>query len=200
MPPTFYSRLIYLDSIDARFTSGSLNYGSFDIRLNSLYDPDPLLSTGSLSGVTGFGEFYRRYRVLKVDIHWTIINSSDEPITCFFVAGSAIPPASTRLLTIDLSEDPTSSPLVTLSSAGGMNRGTIRKSYELSQLLGNALMYEAESIYDGFLGGAPTNPNTIISAKFCAFGPSASSTISSIYSVLKITMHTRFYDRQTPND
>ena len=65
MPPKLIRTLRYVDSAYVRNNPGG-NYLVYSFRINDLYDPDPLLLSGSISGFKEIMQFYAQYRVLHV--------------------------------------------------------------------------------------------------------------------------------------
>ena len=74
MPPRIKRMLRYCDSTYVRNNPGG-NFLVYSFRINDLYDPDPIILSGSVSGFKELMQFYSYYRVLSVNIGVHITNN-----------------------------------------------------------------------------------------------------------------------------
>jgi hypothetical protein len=190
--------LSYADNTNVRNNIGA-SYLFYQLRSNGLYDPDPLLLSGGISGFTEYGGFYRKYRVESVEVEWTISNNESFPVIIVFGAANSnlatVVTSSNDVL--DLAENPYGV-IKELSAAGGQDRITIRSKISLAQLVGQSEYYN-DINYAGFLGSAPANPALLT---YLLFGAVATkSTFSNgIASMIRLKFKVQLYDRQTPID
>lgn len=190
---TQFTWLAYQDGNTSRLSSGNpWNY--FAMRANSVYDPDPLLASGGISGFSEWGAFYRTYRVLDVEIRWTVANvTGNQPISVFALLSSVATPATTYAGLVNLSENSMATPVRTISQVGGMDRTTITARWSLWKLMGQQQL--TDTSYTGFLGTGASNPAIIINIYFCAYTQTALT--NPIFSDLKIYFKVQLTDRQT---
>lgn len=79
VPDTMVVSLIYPDSVMIRNNVGGVNC-SWRYRMNSAYDPDPLLGTGAIPGFTEYAAFYTHYRVIKFGYRMTVLSNENFPL------------------------------------------------------------------------------------------------------------------------
>jgi len=190
--------LVYNDSTITRF-NGASSFSFFRMRANSIFDPDPLLLTGGISGFTEWGGLYRKYLVTDVHIEWKVCNLNNVGVNLVFSASTVdVNGLITSNNTVaDLAELPFSS-AVALSPTGGQDRAIITKTISLAKLHGRPEQYLTDDNYSGFLGSAASNPTNILFLNFGAFA-SANMT-SGIDSTLRIKYRVQLYERQSPLD
>jgi len=187
--------LTYTDNSIIRGASGA-SYFVYTLRANGLYDPDPLLLTGGISGFTEWGGLYRQYLVESVTVTWDVANAQTFPIQIVFA------PSLTNLSTIitsaaavsNLAENKQAQQRI-ISGVGGQDRARIKTTINLRSFVANPTQFQS-GIYSGFLGAAPSNPTTLIYLNFCGSAPFVFST--GIVASLRVDYHTKLYDVQTP--
>jgi len=187
--------LTYQDTSLLRGASGA-SYFTYTMRANGLYDPDPLLLTGGISGFNEWGGLYRQYLVESVTVTWSVANAQAFPIIVVFA------PSLTSLATVitsaaavaNLAENKMAQSRV-LSISGGQDRTVIKSFVDLRRYVAKPTQFDS-GIYSGFLGAAPSNPATQLFLNFCGYASSPFST--GIIASLKIDFHTKLYDVQTP--
>jgi len=151
-PPVFahpqqHIDLSYTDNTIAR-NHATFTFLAFRFRLNGLYDPDPALGSGGISGFLEWSNLYRKYLVTKVRIKWDVTNLEAFPITiCFcpsnYDINSLITDSSTAL---DMGEM-TGGQVRQLSQAGGMDRNRIDTTVILSRFWGAGGEYLESSFF-----------------------------------------------------
>jgi len=188
--------LHYQDFSSTRLTSSS-SFSSFLMRVNGIFDPDPLLLTGGVSGFGEWGGLYRQYLVEAVTVTWNVSNLQNFPIILVMA------PSLTALGGVlgsgaaiaNLAENKFAQKKKILSGSGGQDRTFFRSYLNLAKFTGQPLQFNSGG-YSGFLGTAPSNPVNLIYFNFCAYGPSPLT--SGIISDLSIRFHTKLYNVQTP--
>jgi len=189
--------MVYQDNSDLRLGSPSTSFNYFSMRANSVFDPDPLLATGGISGFSEWGTFFRIYRVTAVQLRWEVINvPTNPPIVVGIVPSSTVPTAATRTTVINLLENKFVSPIRSISVSGGMDRAVINYHLSLRQFVGNPTVL-TDRDYAGFMGSSPGNPSQVIFLNFIAYCPSSSVLTVNVVSNLKITYFCNLSDRQT---
>lgn len=196
VPNKMTVRMVYQDSSDMRLSAPSLSYSFFTMRANSVFDPDPLILSGGISGFSEWGGLFRSYRVTKVRVRWEVINDLNNPPITFCVVpgfGSSLP--STRSALINTFENRFASKSVSISAAGGMDRAVINYNLNLSRYIGNRV-YMSDRDYTGFFGSGATNPLLIVSLFFLAYCPSTMTISNAVVSNLRLEYTVQMYERQ----
>jgi len=165
---------------------------------SSIYDPDPLLLTGGITGFTEWGGLYRQYLVEAITVEWRVSNLEAFPVSVVMAPtltdiGSVI---SSRNAAADIGEL-RHSQVKSLSMAGGLDRTIFRATYNLASLVGNMIQFNSGS-FAGFLGAAPSNPSALVYINFAAY--SAVNFVNGIESTLKLSFHTKLFSIQSPVD
>jgi hypothetical protein len=186
--------LIYNDNSVPRNNIGS-SYLYFAQRGNGLFDPDPLLLTGSISGFAEWGAFYRQYIVESVTIKWIVCNKEAFPVTvvCAPSNVSLATVITTHQSAVNLGENKLST-VRNLSMASGQDRTIIIKNINWSRYIANPIQYLAGT-FSGFGGFAPSNPTVSTFIDFAAYADNVFS--AGISSSLRIEYHTKWYDIQS---
>jgi hypothetical protein len=155
-PESVVVNLTYADLTLNRNNAGS-KWNSWRIRMNSVYDPDPLLLTGAVSGFLEWSNFYRKYLVTHFTVDAEISNKdafavgiTAAPTTADIIAALNTPAACQ-----DLSETPLAIKAKTVSQAGGVDRIKISKTIDLAQFCGNRNAYLDSLQYASLIS---TNP------------------------------------------
>jgi len=187
---------IYNDTSLVRNNAGS-SYLWFKMR-TSLYDPDPLLLTGGITGFLEWGGIYRKYLIEAVTIEWRVCNLETFPVSITFAPSlnDLILAVTSRNAAADLGELKISQNRA-LSMAGGLDRTIIKARINLPQYIGNSIEFYAGG-YSGFMGALPGNPALLVFFNFAAYA--ANVFVNGIESTLRIKFHTRLYDLQSPID
>jgi hypothetical protein len=185
----------YQDFITTRFASAA-SFSAFVLRLNGLYDPDPLLLTGGIAGIIEWGGLYRQNLPEFCDLIWSVVNNNNSAVVVVFVPSLTNLSASlsSGQVIANLAENKWSRRVV-LSAQGGQDRATIRVRIPFAQFVGNRTQF-LSGTYSGFLGSAPSNPTTIIYGTFGCYGPNALT--NGVTSCLTLKIGTKLYDVQTP--
>jgi len=182
--------LNYVDSTLVRNNAGS-NYLVFYMRLNSAYDPDPLLLSGSLSGFSEWAAFYQYYRVEKVQISWGVVNKEAFPVKVGFLATAAPVPISGQLAAINTLENGEAQGPATVSQAGGQDRAMLIRTYDLAKIWGNTAQYRAD---DNWGAVTNTNPGFLVQGAFVAYA--SNNFVNGLDSDLRLRFQVKFYARK----
>jgi len=190
-----YVTLAYADNNINRNNAGS-KYMYYRFRANSVYDPDPLLGSGAISGFSEYTNFYRRYLVTDIKVTWIVTNLESFPISLVMIP-STIDLATTVTDANDVLDNMENqwSVFRKVSAAGGMDRAVIRKRYNLPAFHGLKKEYYDSMQYSG-LGLA--NPPVMYFINFMA--ASTTNFVNGIDSTLQIQYKVRWYERQNNLD
>jgi len=185
------SDLQYLDADSSR-KNGAASFVAWQYRINDVYDPDPLLFTGGVTGFSEMGAFFTRFRVDAVEIHAQISNFENFPVTVGFVfspesllASLGTPAAALNALERWGAETPI--------IMGGVSGNNIAKfppvRVKPSRILGNAAAYYGNENYCGFFNSTPF---LAIYVTFIVYGPSALSL--GVFANVRLRFKTHFYN------
>jgi hypothetical protein len=186
------SKTVWLNYIDATIVrnNAGANYLVFLMRANSVYDPDPLLSTGGISGFAEWANFYSQYRVIDCQVSWTVCNKESFPVHVGFNLSSAPLAVTTVAKAIDCLENGYSVGPVTISTSGGMDRVMLTKRINLSKLWGDTIQYKAD---DNWSASVISNPSFLIYINL--IGYASSPFVNGIDSDLRLRFRVKFYSR-----
>jgi len=150
MPPRLQRTLKYVDGSYVRNNPGN-NYLVYSFRINDLYDPDPLILSGSISGFKEIMQFYNYYRVLHATINVHITNNESFSLMYggIFSQANLTSSITSRDDAINALESTFSSQARILSAKGGFDKGSLSMKIRPSSLLGDTRQYLAELGYTG---------------------------------------------------
>lgn len=184
--------LKYVDGTDQRTATG-VNWAVWRLKLTDVYDPDPLLLTGGITGYNEFSAFFNRWRVLANQITLTVTNREVFPLHFgILLAPSDITSLlSSRALALDALERPGCIFHKELSAQGGMDRTSFSRRIELKHILGDASTLRAGD----FDGSVSTSPIRNLYVHFILVAPTTITTIANgVFYDLTISYLTKFYD------
>jgi len=159
MPRHIRRTLRYVDSAYVRNNPGN-NFLVYSFRINDLYDPDPAILSGSLSGFKEIMQFYNTYRVLSISVNVTLVNLETVPIMyglCFTTQNlSGV--VTTRDDAINALENHFSTRAKILSGKGGIDRASLSRHVMLHTIVGDKRQYLADADYSGQGLATPNRP------------------------------------------
>lgn len=193
MPSDVIVTLRYADPTLTRMAA-ALQWGYFQLRINNLYDPDPLVGGGSVTGFVDWCGLYRKYRVLAAELVWEVSNLNTSPVSVYIYQGTDTVVPTTLDGTINLSENPRSTRVLTLApQGGGRSTGTLRCRFNIGRSYGSTREYIANENFVGEGGSAPAGPGTNLFALLSAY--SNTNLTNGIYSNLRVHYTVNFFDR-----
>lgn len=159
MPRHIRRTLRYVDSAYVRNNPGN-NFLVYSFRINDLYDPDPTILSGSLSGFKEIMQFYNTYRVLAINLNVIIVNLESIPImygVCF-TTQNLTGVISTRDDAINALENHFSTKAKILSGKGGIDRASLSRHVMIHDIVGDKKQYLADIDYTGQGLATPNRP------------------------------------------
>jgi len=184
-------QLCYVDGSDQRANAGA-NFFVWRLRLNDVFDPDPLLLTGGITGYPEMVAIFNRWRVQSVHFKCTVANRESFPIH-FGILASPSDMATTitsRALALDALERPYTLYRTELSTQSGMDRSTCTRHIQLQRVLGD-LTYHTSGEFDGT---ASVSPTRFIFLTMVLVAPATSLLPNGIFYNMSLTYHVRFFD------
>lgn len=150
MPRHIRRQLRYIDGSYSRNNPGG-NYLVYSFRVNDLYDPDPAILSGSISGFKELMQFYQSYRVLYVNIDIQIVNAETFPLMygfCF-TSTNLTGVISSRDDAINALENNLSTRARILSGKGGIDRARLTRHMKIHSIVGDKRTYLSDLDYSG---------------------------------------------------
>lgn len=194
MPPRKYSKLYYNDASTTRNSPGN-NYLVYSMRINDLFDPDPLILSGSVSNFKEVMQFYSYYKVDSIDIKWEVINLENFPLSCGIVfsqtnltgAIASLADAQNAL------ENDFTTGIKTMSAKGGLDKTTLTvQKFNIHKLLGNKQQYDGDVSYSGLGLATPAIP---LWANFIVWAPTGAALANGYANSTKLQFYSQFYGR-----
>lgn len=183
---TIQVRLKYYDTNMLRNNAG-LDYLSWRYRMNSVYDPDPSVATGAISGFNEWAAIYSTYRVLAIEYEVAIANNETFPLQV------AVAPTLTDIglnspNSVDLAEIKFAK-YTMMAAKGGQDRIKLRGAIRLDKLFGASYLYDST-----FNSAVTTNPATILYINVGLQGPSP--LVNGVTPAVRIWYDVLLYRRQ----
>lgn len=134
--------LSYCDGSDQR-NAVALNFFCWAMKLTDVWDPDPLLATGGITGFAEMAAFFLRFIVLWCKIKVSIANREPYPIHVGAVASptSLVGSIGSRTQALDAFERPGKLFFQELSREQGMDRVQFERKLNPATILGNRQLY-----------------------------------------------------------
>jgi hypothetical protein len=150
-PDSVLVDLYFQDTTFTRNNAGS-TICSWRYRINSAFDPDPLLGSGSLSGFVEWSLMYTHYRV--VEFGYDVQISNQESFPMIVLCAPSLPDVGANYPSVDqLSEFPYGRKNI-ISAKTGNDRCRFKGKVDIARLEGTK-----EAIYDStFASQVTTNP------------------------------------------
>lgn len=193
MPPKLIRTLNYIDSAYVRNNPGG-NFLVYSFRINDLYDPDPLILSGSVSGFKEIMQFYSYYRVNNVSVSFKIFNNEAFAILygAVFSQTNLTGTLASRDDAINALENDFSTRARIISAKGGLDHEDICFDIKPWQLLGDKKQYEAEQSYTGLGLATPSIPLWL---NFIVASPTGTALANGYTNSTTISMTGEFFGR-----
>ena len=193
-PPGQHLRGNYCEAFT--LSTGLAVYGSaYNIRLNSIYDPNQTGAGHTVYGYSNIAALYNKYRVDMVE--WEIVLTTPGGTNDQYITATVAPNTSGSIggATIyNPMEDPSS--VTGLMSSSGDRRAIISGVVDCATACGvSKAKYRAD---DTFSSGIASNPAQILYLNFATCAADGTNGLSS-QALLRMTFHYYVYDRTTVN-
>lgn len=192
-PASLSNTLKYVDSSISKSNVGN-QFIYWRVRMGDVFDPDPLVLSGSISGFTQISAIFRRFIVTEYSLQLTIVNNEAFPVV-ISLAPSLVDLATvitSGASAINLAEYPMGKRLL-LGSNGSMNRATVRISIRLPAFTGQRGAYMSSLLYSGV--GASPSTQTFFNI---AASSASNFTAAGVTQLATHTYRTVWTERQTP--
>lgn len=186
---------VWLNYVDDSMTRTNVAnpYNYFRFRANSVWDPDPLLLTGGIAGITALASIYRFYLVTAIEVEWRVTNREAFPVevglTC--TTYDLVTTVVSLATATDALENPFSSGVRSLSVSGGQDRTVIKKTFSLANVWGNRREYLSDA---QFVGPNNGNPATMLYLNMIAIAPNNFTALGQ-FNGLRIRYQVRWFTR-----
>lgn len=138
LPECIIIDLVYPDVTFNR-NNATATFLSWRYRMNSIFDPDPLLGSGSVPGYTFWSGGYSAYIVLKLGYDIQVSNVEDSPVD-IVCCPSVTDLGSNYAATAELFGNPHAT-VAQCSGKGGMDRCHLKGWIDLGHFFGNTTHY-----------------------------------------------------------
>jgi hypothetical protein len=188
-PESVMVDLVYPDVTFSR-NNAALSYLSWRYRSNSVYDPDPLLGSGSVPGYTFWATGYQAYLVASVSYDVQISNMEAHPVdVCVCPSNEDL--GSNYINSAELFGNPHATQSQ-LSAKGGQDRARLKGTIDLGHVYGNVIQYV--SSYASLTG---TNP-TPLYLNVAGVGAGNFTVNNGLDVRVTLTYRTMFFKRKNP--
>lgn len=194
MPARKLAVLKYSDSSTVRNNPGG-TFLVYSMRINDLFDPDPLILSGSVSNFKEMMQFYSYYRVLYSRIIWTVVNLETFPITCGIVLSQTNLTGTIATLADaqNAFENDYATRLHLLSGKGGIDRKAVNTpKYSVGHVLGVPAQYHADLAYAGNGIATPAIP---LWANFIVYSATGGALANGYANNTMLEFETEFFGR-----
>lgn len=194
MPPRKLAKLYYNDGSTVRNAGGS-NFLVYSMRINDLYDPDPLILSGTVSNFKEMMQFYSYYKVDHMDVQWTLVNLESFPLSSgiVFSQTNLTGTITTLAAAQDALENDFTTGVKTISSKGGLDRCTFQVNhFDIHKLLGSKSQYNGDINYSGLGLATPSVP---FWANFIVWAPTGNVLTNGYANATKLSFYSQFYGR-----
>jgi hypothetical protein len=195
MPPHIIRKLNFIDGNPLRFNALS-NYVYWRYRANSVFDPDPLILTGGISGFTELAALYREYRVTHLEFEWNISNRESFPVMIglAFTTLDVVGTITSGAAAFNLLENGYSTRGKILSAAGGQDRFTFKGKVSIADLFGNPEQYAGDNSYAANVTGDPAR---LLFANCVAVSTTGANMALGVSISMTLRYTTQFFNRQS---
>jgi len=193
MPFSIDRKLSYVDSTIARNNPGG-SYLVYGIRINDLYDPDPLILSGSITGFKELMQFYTRYRVHHNEIEVSLSNLETFPIAWGLCFGqqNIIGTIGSAAQALNVLENGFTTGARILSGKGGQDRDRVVCKINLKDLVGNKTAFEGDLDYTGTIN---TSPAISLWCFVVVVSTTGASLTNGVSALSKFTYSSHLFDR-----
>jgi hypothetical protein len=193
MPLEIVRDLNYIDSQYVR-SNGGANFLAYRFRINDLFDPDPLILSGSISGFKEIMQFYNFYRVEDISVDLQISNNEAFSLLwgIFFSTIDYVGGFANRDDAINSLENGISSGAKLLCAKGGIDKDSYKCSIPVHSVLGNQKQYESDINYTGTVS---TDPASLLYVTLIIASPSATFLTNGVTTYLKMKFRSRFFSK-----
>lgn len=183
--------LKYVDPSDQRYAAVS-NYLVWAMKLNDLYDPDPLLATGGITGFSEMAAFYREYIVERVQIKCSFANQESFPIHVAVLATptSLVSTVTSRSLALDAMER------WGVLFRGEIGHNTGQDTLKMTVVVKPQDVF-GDKIYrtDGsFSGSYVSSPTSTVYVNFIIVAPTSSNLVNGVFYDGEFSYRCRWYN------
>lgn len=193
MPPRIVKTLNYIDAAYTRNNPGN-NFLVYSFRINDLFDPDPLILSGSVSGFKEIMQFYTQYRVLNTNVSLKIFNNEAFAILygAVWSQSNLTGTIATRDDAINALENDFSTRARILSAKGGLDHEDINFELAPYKLLGDRQQYMADINYAGNGLASPAIPLWL---NFIVCSPTGAALANGYTNATTLSMTAEFFGR-----
>lgn len=184
--------LIYADA-DSQRNNPANSYLAFSFRINDVYDPDPLILSGGITGFNEMSAFFSRFHVEEVEVDIVMDNQEQFPLTVcpVFAPTDLVAAIGSRSLAVDAMERWGAIKPIVLGHVTGQDRYIMQTlRIKPSMVLGNPALYNGDPSYTGTNSSSPTS---FVFLTIVAVGPATVSLTNGMFITTTIRYKVRFF-------
>jgi len=192
MPDTITKIFSY--TTDTLYVTSASAFTCYRFRLNNPYDPDPTLLSSGCAGWTQINAFYAYWKVLSVEVDWSVIGNQTVPV---FAGSFAAPDDQVSSIgsvqdALDALENNYSTGSFLLPQYASMPV-PIKFLINCAELSGDRRNYIADSDY---AGTGSTSPNKMLFIHFILVDSLKNNLNEGVGQSLTLRFKTKFYQRK----
>lgn len=196
-PPQMTRRMRYTDPV-LILKNAAASFALREFKLNDLFDPDPLLGGGSVSGYTQLSQIYNRNLVTHVEMNFSLVNIEPTAVIGAYLIFRDRQPSTFILSYNDAISStevaPCTRPIAMGVSTGNPRASILRKKIALSAILGRPLEYLTNEIYTST---SNTSPAQVMWGALVIFSFTPLTLIANgVTSIMSIDFTTKWYSGQ----
>jgi len=184
--------LRYQDATEQRF-GGANSYYCWAIKMTDVYDPDPLLATGGITGYAEMVAFYNSWIVEEFELEMRVTNRESYPLNVCVIPGPASLVAA--ITSIALAQDAFERPMAVkpymLAAQGGMDGVTFKQKINVGRCLGDLRTYRDSG---GYVGNVATSPPNNLYLNVVVIGVAMLAMNSGVFYSARYSYKTRFFN------
>lgn len=194
--PAKVTAITYVDASDVR-QFPLQNYGVWAIKMNDVYDPDPLIATGGITGYAELVAFYSLWLVTVCELDCTFV--SNEPTLAVKVAVVLSPLAiaaslTTKALCLDAIERWGTIWTTELGETTGFSRAVMPKTVVIPErVVGDNAYYHAGT----YNGATTTSPSSTVYCNFILTCAAGQALTNGVNYVGRFTYRVKFFRIQS---
>lgn len=191
--PEVFTRVFNYTSDTLYITSANPFY-VYRFRLNDPYDPDPLLLSTGCAGWNEINAFYTYWRVLTVEVDWSIIANQSNPVLagCFCSPDDQTSAVATVHDALDALENNYSTGAFALPQYAS-EPSLVKFNIDIGKLSGDKRNYLSDNDY---ASTGSTNPNRMLFVHFVLIDTQKTSLSEGVAQSLTLKFKVKFYQRK----
>lgn len=194
IPDRTFCKMMYTDTTSNLLATAGNTFGFIRYNANGLFDPNPLILTGTVPGFKAMSGLYERYRVRGCKIKVTFANQEAFPANVLIWPTTEDVSGSVSNVYLQEMLDNAFCRYKTVSAKGGMDRGVLSSYISFKKLAGTGNVITDKD----YSATTSANPAVVLFWNIGTYSITATSfTAASIPFECRLTFYVEWYDRLT---